>query len=393
MKIAATIAEYNPFHLGHEYMLSEVKRMGYDAAVAIMSGNFVQRGDCAIADKRARAKAALLCGADLVIELPLPYATATAQWFAFGAAQIIKSARCIDAIAFGSECGDIRLIKRTANLIDSDIGDKIKSYLAQGMPFAAAREKTVAEEDDKAAEILKNPNDTLAVEYVLQLKHSGIKSIAIKRVGSAHDGKAKDGYCSASEIRRLLLSGDKESAYRYMPKASAEIIKGEIEKGNAPANIYASENAVISSLRCMNVTELKSLPDISEGLENRILAAIREQTSLDGIAEAIKSKRYTMARIRRILLSAYLGTKSSDLCGEIPYIRVLGANETGRRVMGIMKNTSAIPVITKTKEINGLGKRAADLFLAECRSTDLYWLMTPKKQPCGKEMTDPVIMI
>lgn len=393
MKIAATIAEYNPFHLGHEYMLREVKRMGYDAVAAIMSGNFVQRGDCAVADKRARVKAALLCGADLVIELPLPYAAATAQRFAFGAARLIEGMGCADAFAFGSECGNAELIMRTAELIDTDIGDKIKPYLAEGMTFAAAREKAVAEKDEKAAAILQNPNDTLAVEYVSQLKNSGIKPIAVKRVGSAHDGGAKDGYCSASEIRRMLLSGDEESAYRYMPKAAAEIIKGEIEKGNAPAELYTCENAIISALRQMSVQDLRAVPDVSEGLENRIFAAIREQTSLDGIAEAIKSKRYTMARIRRILLAAYLGVKASDLYGGIPYIRVLGANETGRKVMGIMKTASKVPVVTRAKEINELGKRAADLFSAECRSTDLYWLMMPKKQPCGKEMTDPVIMI
>ena len=392
MKIAAVIAEYNPFHLGHEYMLTQVRNMGYDGIIAVMSGNFVQRGDAAISDKRSRAKMAISCGADLVIELPLPYAVASAQKFAQGGVEIIKGCGIVDAIAFGSECGDVELIKATANIIENDIGDELKRQLDKGITFAAAREKAVASIDKKAAAILKNPNDTLAVEYVTALGDSEIKPIAIKRIGAAHDGDAIDGFASASQIRQMLLSGDAHGTAKYMPTSAAEILKGEIKSGNAPVNLKYAENAIISYLRRLSVEDISSLPDVSEGLENRIFDAIRKGTSLDEIIGKIKSKRYTMARIRRILLLAYLGVNKDDASTPVPYIRILGANQKGRQILKSMKKSATLPIITRTKEVNALDKQAVNMFSLEGAAADLYWLMSPTNKPCGKDMTDPIIM-
>ena len=392
MKIAAVIAEYNPFHLGHEYMLTTVRNMGYDGIIAVMSGNFVQRGDAAISDKRSRAKMAISCGADLVIELPLPYAVASAQKFAQGSVEIIKGCGIVDAIAFGSECGDVELIKTTADIIANEIGDELKRQLDKGITFAAAREKAVASIDKKAAAILKSPNDTLAVEYVTALGNSEIKPIAIKRIGAAHDGDAIDGFASASQIRQMLLSGDIEGAAKYMPTAAAEILKEEIESGNAPVDLKRAENAVISHLRRLSVEDIRNLPDVSEGLENRILDAIRKGTSLDEIISRIKSKRYTMARIRRILLLAYLGVSKKDASVSVPYIRILAANQKGRQILKSMKKSATLPIITRTKEVNTLDKQAVNMFSLEGAAADLYWLMSPTNKPCGKDMTDPIIM-
>ncbi|MBQ2389025.1 MAG: nucleotidyltransferase family protein, partial [Clostridia bacterium] len=362
MKIAAVIAEYNPFHLGHEYMLTMVRNMGYDGIIAVMSGNFVQRGDAAISDKRSRAKMAISCGADLVIELPLPYAVASAQKFAQGSVEIIKGCGIVDAIAFGSECGDVELIKTTADIIANEIGDELKKQLDKGITFAAAREKAVASIDKKAAAILKSPNDTLAVEYVTALGNCEIEPIAIKRIGAAHDGDAIDGFASASQIRQMLLSGDIEGAAKYMPTAAAEILKEEIESGNAPVDLKRAENAVISHLRRLSVEDIRNLPDVSEGLENRILDAIRKGTSLDEIISKIKSKRYTMARIRRILLLAYLGVSKKDASAPVPYIRILAANQKGRQILKSMKKSATLPIITRTKEVNTLDKQAVNMF-------------------------------
>ena len=392
MKIAAVIAEYNPFHLGHEYMLTTVRNMGYDGIIAVMSGNFVQRGDAAISDKRSRAKMAISCGADLVIELPLPYAVASAQKFAQGSVEIIKGCGIVDAIAFGSECGDVELIKTTADIIANEIGDELKKQLDKGITFAAAREKAVASIDKKTAAILKSPNDTLAVEYVTALGNSEIKPIAIKRIGAAHDGDAIDGFASASQIRQMLLSGDIEGAAKYMPTAAAEILKEEIESGNAPVDLKRAENAVISHLRRLSVEDIRNLPDVSEGLENRILDAIRKGTSLDEIISRIKSKRYTMARIRRILLLAYLGVSKKDASVSVPYIRILAANQKGRQILKSMKKSATLPIITRTKEVNTLDKQAVNMFSLEGAAADLYWLMSPTNKPCGKDMTDPIIM-
>ena len=392
MKIAAVIAEYNPFHLGHEYMLTTVRNMGYDGIIAVMSGNFVQRGDTAISDKRSRAKMAISCGADLVIELPLPYAVASAQKFAQGSVEIIKGCGIVDAIAFGSECGDVELIKTTADIIANEIGDELKKQLDKGITFAAAREKAVASIDKKAAAILKSPNDTLAVEYVTALSNSEIKPIAIKRIGAAHDGDAIDGFASASQIRQMLLSGDIEGAAKYMPTAAAEILKEEIESGNAPVDLKRAENAVISHLRRLSVEDIRNLPDVSEGLENRIFDAIRKGISLDEIISKIKSKRYTMARIRRILLLAYLGVSKKDASVSVPYIRILGANQKGRQILKSMKKSATLPIITRTKEVNTLDKQAVNMFSLEGAAADLYWLISPTNKPCGKDMTDPIIM-
>lgn len=392
MKIAATIAEYNPFHLGHEYMLKSVKSLGFDGVIAVMSGNFVQRGDCAVCDKRARAKAALQNGADLVIELPVPFATASAERFAYGAAEIIKGMGCVDAIAFGSESGDARIIEKAAKIISGDLSEAIKPYLSEGMTFAAARQKAV-ESIDKEAALLQNPNDTLAVEYISHLLGSGINPIAIKRIGAAHDGEVKNGFASASEIRKMIISGDRNEFKKYMPKSAAEIIDEQIEKGLAPADLRSAEGAVLSTLRQMTAEDIAKLPDISEGLENRIISAVRGNTSLDEILEEIKTKRYTLARIRRTLLCAYLGITKDYVFGKVPYIRVIGFNQKGREIMNVMKKTATLPIVSRAKEINALDKRAQDMFILESRTTDLYWLMTPTKMPCGKEMTDSVIII
>ncbi len=393
MKIAAVVAEYNPFHLGHEYMISSVKNLGFDGVVAVMSGNFVQRGDCAVCDKRARAEMALKNGVDLVVELPVPFATASAERFAYGAAEIIKGMGCVDAIAFGSENGNADLIKKAAEIISSDLSESIKPYLNAGMTFAAARQKAVESIDSNVSRLLESPNDTLAIEYVAHLSDSEIKPIAIKRIGAAHDGETKDGFASASEIRKMIVSGDRNEFKAYMPESAAEILDGQIGIGLAPADLKNAENSVLSALRQMTADDIAKLPDISEGLENRIASAVRNNISIDGITDEIKTKRYTHARIRRTLLSAYLGITKNDVFGKVPYIRVIGFNEKGKEILSIMKKQAALPIVSRVKEINALDKQAKDMFSLESRTTDLYWLMTPTKMPCGKDMTDSVIMI
>ena len=209
---------------------------------------------------------------------------------------------------------------------------------------------------------------------------------------SAHDGDAIDGFASASQIRQMLLSGDIEGAAKYMPTAAAEILKEEIESGNAPVDLKRAENAVISHLRRLSVEDIRNLPDVSEGLENRIFDAIRKGTSLDEIISRIKSKRYTMARIRRILLLAYLEVSKEDASAPVPYIRILAANQKGRQILKSMKKSATLPIITRTKEVNTLDKQAVNMFSLEGAAADLYWLMSPTNKPCGKDMTDPIIM-
>ena len=191
----------------------------------------------------------------------------------------------------------------------------------------------------------------------------------------------------------MIISGDRNEFKKYMPESAAEIIDEQIEKGLAPADLRSAEGAVLSTLRQMTAEDIAKLPDISEGLENRIISAVRGNTSLDEILEEIKTKRYTLARIRRTLLCAYLGITKDYVFGKVPYIRVIGFNQKGREIMNVMKKTATLPIVSRAKEINALDKRAQDMFILESRTTDLYWLMTPTKMPCGKEMTDSVIII
>ena len=301
MSVIGIICEFNPFHNGHKYLIDSVKKDG-DTVVCVMSGNFVQRGESAITDKRIRAKSALLCGADLVIEMPVAFAVSGAQTFARGGVKLLDSLGCVDTIAFGSECGNTEKLTKAAEAIENkEVHDKIFSLMQTGITFAAARESAVREIfGDETADILHNPNDILAVEYISALKilHSKIKPLAVLRKSVTHDSAEADGaFASASLIRDKIKSG--ESFEKYMPNKAYTLLKKAINDKVAPSDYGKLDIAVLAFLRKAEPKDFIGVPDVSEGIENRILASSRHANSLAEVFDGAKTKRYTHARDRK----------------------------------------------------------------------------------------------
>lgn len=371
MKIVGIVAEYNPFHGGHRHHMEATRqRVGEDCCVvAAMSGNFVQRGDCAITDKWTRAKLALEGGADLILELPTVWAASSAEYFALGAVSILKAAG-VQVLSFGSESGDSEALKKAAAALDSyEFKSALRRHLDGGLPFAACRQRALEEVlGGAAAACLSSPNDNLGVEYLKAARRLDLdpEVIAIPRVGAAHDGGDHPEYPSASHVRQQILNG-------ALPLEN-------------PAGLRFNERAVLARLRQMKPADFERLPDCGEGLAVRLYDAARQAVTLEELYDLAKTKRYAHSRIRRAVLWAALGLKESDRPDRPPYLRVLGANERGRAALKAV--SGSVPVITKPTHGKGV-----PLMELEARCTDFYALCRQNILPCGAEWsTSPVIL-
>ena len=390
MQNVGIVAEFNPFHNGHKYLIDSVKQNG-SRIVCVMSGNYVQRGDTAVTDKFSRAEMAVKCGADLVVELPTPWAMSTAQNFAFGAVGILNSLGIIDTIAFGSECGDISLLKQTADILKStDFNDKINNEISSSSKtFAAARSDIFDRDYPEFSHILKGANDTLATEYILAAKRVGFGGdiLPIKRIGAAHDSHIDDATVSASFIREKIKSGQASVLEKYMPKQAVDVLN------NAPiSDISRLETAILCKLREVFANDtVPNLPDLSEGLENRIKSAVKNATTLEGLYAEIKTKRYTLARIRRICLSAFLNIDNSYFGILPPYIRVLAMGKHGEEVIKAASKNAVLPIITKLNGLNLDDAFTRRCWQCETLATDLYTLSLNKPLGCGEEYYQKII--
>ena len=378
MYVVGIAAEYNPFHAGHAFHLTETRRrLGEECtAVAVMSGNFVQRGECAVFDKWSRARTALEGGVDLVLELPTVWAVSSAERFAWGAVSVLKEAG-VDAISFGSESGGAFRLKEVAACLDRpEFHAALRRFLNEGMPFAACRQAAVRELlGADLAELLSNPNDNLGVEYLKAARRLGWEPevIAIPRRGAAHDGGGHPEYPSASFVREHILSG-------------------ELAEEN-PASMKAGERWVLAALRQMDESAFAALPDCGEGLSHRLYRAVRQGRTLDEVYGLAKTKRYAHSRLRRGLLWGALGLKESDRPDSPPYLRVLGANERGRALLRELKTKARLPVITKPAHGRKLDGPGRQLFALEAQCTDLYQLCRETPGPCGLEWTSNPVML
>lgn len=380
------IAEFNPLHLGHKYLIDEAKKHG--AVVCAVSSNFVQRGDTAIFEKRTRAQMALRCGADLILEIPVCYSMSTAQNFALGGVSALLTVGC-DTLMFGSEVGDVELLLKTAEILLSDnFSQKLSDKLKSGVTFAKARQ-SAAEECGAPTGILEGANNNLAIEYIIAAENLGarLNFMTVKRQGVSHDSNtAYSGFASASLIREKLYVGDLDFAEKYMPKAAFSLIKeDEISK------IENLQTAILASLRIKNIDDFKRLPDISEGVENKLFSAIRVANTLNDVYNNIKSKRYTLARIRRMVLSAFLGADNTFFMQKPEYVRVLGFNKTGEAIIREMRKVSEIPIVLKATEISKLSEKAQKMFALENKATDLYVLSLNVPAMCGLEYKANII--
>lgn len=389
MPIAGIIAEYDPLHAGHLYQISRVRDLlGADTpVVCAMSGNFVQRGGFAIVRKHVRAEAAVRSGADLVLELPLMWAISSAEGFGLGGAEVLARTGIVTHLAFGSECADAERLKRAAQALGApEFPDLLRKELAAGDSFAAARQRAVEKiADTGTAGVLGSPNNILGVEYCKALARlgSGIAPLAILRKGPAHNGGTEGMLASASAIRELLAWGSREDALARMAPAMREGYLREEAAGRAPVRLETCERAILARLRSMTATEFQALDSGNEGLGNRFYAAVRESTGLTELLDAVKTKRYAYSRVRRMALWAYLGLSPAEIPGEIPYLRVLAANEIGRALLGKMRKCASAPVLTKPADVRKLGPAAQDLFAREARATDLYTLAYPNLSAAG----------
>ena len=401
MAVAGIIAEYNPFHRGHGWQLSALRgQLGQDTeVVAVMSGNFVQRGDLAVMDKHARAEAALGCGVDLVLELPTPWSCATAERFAQGGAAILAATGVVTHLVFGSECGDLDALWAAALCLDGEEYPLVlRRLLATGMSFAAARQEAVAQLAGDAARCLSQPNDNLAVEYLRALSRvdgaGGIEPVTFRRVGAAHDSAEPGAYASASYIRGLVLAGDPTSR-QSMPEASADVLAREIGEGRAPVSLDLCQRAILSRLRTMGEEEFAPYDGGGEGLYHRFFHAVSAGKSVEEILELAKTKRYPMARLRRLMLHSYLQIRQAEPGETPPYLRVLGANERGRKLLRRMASEASLPVVVRPAAARTLGTASRVLFDQEVRCTDLYTLAYPQlgqSVPGSECLTGPVML-
>lgn len=399
MAVCGIIAEYNPFHNGHAYHIAQSRALlGADSAiVCAMSGNFVQRGSPAVFLKHTRAEAALRCGADLVLELPLPWALASAERFAFGAVSLLASTGVVTHLCFGGESGDLTALRHVSALLARrEIDPLIREALGRGLPYAAARQAAAEALSGERLDMMSTPNNILGIEYLkaLHTLRAPITPLCIPRRGAEHD--AADGgsgiFFSASALReRLKAGGDVSGA---VPAAALELFRRETAAGRGPVFPERLDDALLSRLRALPWEAFSALPDMSEGLENRLFKTAREAASFDEAVARSKTKRYASSRLRRAFLGAAAGLREKDAAGAPPYLRVLAANARGRALLTRMRETAALPLLTKPAAVRTFNARSRRVFALEAGATDLYTLALPaaEERRGGAEWrTGPVI--
>ena len=412
MSVVGIISEYNPLHFGHIHHLDHARNITEaQGLICVMSSNFVQRGEPAIVSKWARTQMALVSGADLVIELPTAFSCSSAEYFASGGVSILNSLGIVDYLSFGSEEGSIDALESTAEHFayeNQDFKENLKNGLNDGLSFAVARQKALEtllinnkEKDNQeyfdeikinnVINAINKPNNILGIEYIKALKRlkSSIKPITTKRIGQDYNSVERAAsYSSATSIRHHIqeimtsgLSYDNDTFLKNnMSDECLKIMIAEFSAGRGPVFPEAFENILLYAFRAKSLSELRSLPYMEEGLENRLKQAALEATSYHEFVGKVVTKRYPTSRIKRILISMLLGMTGEFLDelknnGYAQYIRILGFNETGRALLSEIKKKAHLPIITKPASYNDLdNKLAVKLFEHEVHSTDTYVL-------------------
>ena len=384
MKIAGIVAEYNPFHNGHAHHIERTRAPeggGASHVAVVLSGCFVQRGEPALLPKASRVRMALAGGADLVLELPVPWSLSSAEGFAFGAVSLLDALGCVDLLSFGSGCGDLARLEAAVEALEDPRFPKLLAYhLEGGIPFPEARQRTVAElRSAGLASLFEEANNTLGIEYLKALRRlsSPIRPFTIPRFGAGHDAPLPAGDMASASLLRSMVQGG-----RLVNAAAADTSR--------------LERAVLARLRRLSAEDFARLPGVSEGLENRLANAARKAGSLAELLELAKTRRYPLTRLQRLVWSAFLGIPASLAGGPAqggwnppPYIRVLGMNERGGEILRQAK--PRLPLLTKASQLEPLDERSRKVFALESRAADLYALALPKPYPCGAEYTTGLI--
>lgn len=377
MKSIGIVCEYNPFHKGHEYHISQSRAaLDADAAIiCVMSGDFVQRGEAAVFSKYARAEAACRSGADLVIELPLPWCLSSAEGFAHGAVGLL-GALGVDYLSFGSEAGALAPLQAAAELLcREDFTAEVKALMATdgSMSYARARQLAAEKELCEGANVLESPNNILAVEYLKAIKQLdlNIQPYTLRRCGSGHD-KADGELPSAMELRKRLRRG--ESIDDFLPQNAAAVLCRETEFGRSHCERELFDAALLSRLRMLDKESFLSLPDAADGAGARLYAAAKREPTLDAVLAAAKTKRFALSRLRRMLLCACLGLSSGTVDALPPYARVLAADKKGCELLREISGKTAVPVLTKPASVKELDERCNQVFAVNASAHDLFVL-------------------
>lgn len=390
MRAVGVIVEYNPLHNGHAYHLAESVRVsGAEAVIAVMSGNWLQRGEPALMNKRARAETALLQGADLVLELPAFWSAQPAERFAFGAVSALEACGVVDAFCFGSESGDIELLQSLASRLASEpepFAALLKERLARGLPYPAAYADACATltGDREAALALAKPNNSLGFHYLLARERikSRMRPLTIRRVKADYSdtGFRDAAIASATAIRSRLLEseGNPEKALAavrpYAPPHTLRVLEREWSAGRAPMHWERYRVPLFHRLAVLPADRIAAFREVTEGLEHRIkktLPALGGTMTVEALLAALKTKRYTLTKLQRMLTAVYLGWEKERCLhesGGVPYLRVLGFTGNGRKLLARMKQTSSVPIVL------GAGKNNHPLLELECAATAAYAL-------------------
>lgn len=372
MTTVGVICEYNPFHNGHKKQFDLIRRQfGEDTAiVCLMSGNFVQRGEPALYDKFIRAKAAVLSGASLVLELPITSAISSAEGFAQGAVSVLSDLGGLDYLCFGSESGNLSTIRRTAQvLLSPEFAAAMHAQTDKNVSYASARQQALSTLSPDS-ELLSFPNDILAVEYckALQMQSSGIEPLLIRREGSYHADVPDLLNPSAQSLRSL----EKMDICPFVPAEAFELYQSSVTY-----RMEHAERAILSRLRTMTEEEYAALPYGNEGLWRRFMHAGREAGSIRELIERTKSKRYPYTRISRMLLCAYLGIDKKQLREQPGYVRILAADTDGTALIRDLRRNGRIMIINAGQTPDNL-----KYYALECRCAELFSLLCePGEQP------------
>ena len=391
-KVLGIVCEYNPFHNGHLYHIIQSKKItGADYTIAIMTGNFAQRGDVSIVDKWAKTEMALLGGVDLVIELPVLYSISSAENFADGAIKILNSLKIVDNIAFGSETKDINLLDRIAEVLCNEPKEYrtlLSHELSKGLSYPKARENALMmylNDVRRFANVMSSPNNILGIEYLKALRKSksNILPICIPRVGAGHnDTTYSKNIASATAIRNLVAANQYNTLdfKRLVPISTYSILTENIKKGHVVNSLTNYEKEILYTFRKMSIEEIANLPDVSEGLEYKLKNAANSCNSLIEFFNIVSSKRYAKTRISRILVYGLLGITKKDIAlskSTTPYVRVLGFNENGRKLLSMISQANPkLPLITSVKKFEeaNKNKNLQTMLEKDIWATDVYTL-------------------
>ncbi len=354
MRVTGIVAEYNPFHKGHAYHIAKAREETEAEGIAVvMSGSFVQRGEPAVFDKWTRAYHALAGGADLVIELPALYSLSSAEHFAKGAVRILRSTGIVNTISFGSECGDLEKLTRTAHILESEpplFQSVLKTKLRDGCSYAAARAAALAAENPELGDILQLPNNILAVAYLREI--GNVHAHTVTRMGGGYlETEVGAGFASAMALRKMLYCGK-----------DVEIYTGYSTQNLYPQKMEQYEIMILYACRTAEWDRYVSVP---ENVKKRLQKA--KIDCLDTLLESAKTKHITMAAIKRALMQILLKNNLDSTCFP-PYIRILGFTETGEKMLKQMKTSAGLPVITRTAAF----KEDCPVWELEKRATDIY---------------------